>query len=247
MAEPLMTEPLYLADAYRREAEATVIAHAGAAVVLDRTVFYPGGGGQPADTGWLRGDGGMRVVTRAARGDGGAILHALDLAEGPLPPVGARVTVVLDWPRRYRLQRMHTALHVLCGTVFRVYGALVTGGQMYPDRARMDFELEDLSPARVAHIEATANAHIAADRPVRARVLPRAEAFAIPDLIRTKINLLPPEIATVRVVEIVGLDLQADGGTHVARTGEVGGLRVTGTRSKGRLNKRLEIELVDPA
>lgn len=241
-----MTEPLYLVDAYRREVEATVVAQVDDAVMLDRTVFYPGGGGQPPDTGWLHSDGRMWLVTRVARGDSGAILHVLDPAAGPLPPVGARVTAVLDWPRRYRLMRMHTALHVLCGTVFREYGALVTGGQMYPDRARMDFELADLSPARVAHIAATANAHIAADRPVQVRVLPRAEAFAIPDLIRTKINLLPPEISAVRIVEIVGLDLQADGGTHVARTGEIGGLRITGTRSKGRLNKRLEIELVDP-
>jgi misacylated tRNA(Ala) deacylase len=239
-----MTELLYLIDAYRRAVEATVVGQVDDAVVLDRTVFYPGGGGQPADVGSLVAGGAAWTVTRAARGEGGAILHALDPAGAP-PPIGTTVTAEIDWAPRYRLMRTHTAMHILCGAIFREYGALVTGGQMYLDRARMDFELEDLSAERVAHIEATANAHIAADRPVVVRLLPRAEAFAIPDLIRTKINLLPEGISQVRVVEIVGLDLQADGGTHVARTGEVGGLRVVGTRSKGRINKRLEIELVD--
>ncbi len=183
-------------------------------------------------------------VVGMARGEG-AVVH--ELAEGvAVPPVGATVQGELDWTHRYQLMRTHTALHVLCGTVFREYGALVTGGQMYPDRARMDFELEDLNAERVAHIERRANEHIAADLPVRVRLLPRAEAFAIPDLIRTKINLLPPGIEEVRTVEIVGLDLQADGGTHVANTKEVGSIRVTGYESKGRINKRIRIELVDP-
>jgi misacylated tRNA(Ala) deacylase len=239
-----MTERLYLTDSYLREFEATVAGVTPAGVVLDRTAFYPGGGGQPADTGRLEVDGAVLPVTGMARGDDGEPVHVL--AEGASPPaVGARVRAALDWEQRYRLMRMHTALHVLCGTVFREYGALVTGGQMYPDRARMDFELEDLNPERVRHIEEQANAHIAADLPVRVQLLPRADAFQIPDLIRTKINLLPPGIEVVRVVEIVGLDLQADGGTHVGHTAEVGGLRVIGTRSKGRINKRLEIELVD--
>jgi misacylated tRNA(Ala) deacylase len=153
----------------------------------------------------------------------------------------------LDWDARYRLMRTHTALHVLCGVVFRDYGAPVTGGNMGTDKARMDFEMEEFTPERVAEIERRANAEIAAGRDVRVRVLPRAEAFAIPDLIRTKINLLPAGIAEVRTVEIVGLDLQADGGTHVANTREVGGLKVVGTRSKGKSNKRLEIVLVDDA
>jgi misacylated tRNA(Ala) deacylase len=239
------TDAIYLADAYCREIDAIVVAHADSSVVLDRTVFFPGGGGQPADAGELIVGGKARPVSAAGRGDGGVVRHTLDLADGPLPPIGTPVMAVIDWPRRYRLMRTHTAMHVLCGTIFREYGALVTGGQMYLDRARMDFELEDLSAERVAHIEAVANEHIAADLPVRVSVLPRAEAFAIPDLIRTKINLLPEGIREVRVVEIVGLDVQADGGTHVARTGEVGGLRVVGTRSKGRINKRLEIVLVD--
>ena len=240
-----MTDLLYLTDSNVRVFVGTVVAGAGRGVVLDRTAFYPGGGGQPADRGHLLYEGAPLPVVGVARGEGGAVVHELG-EDAAVPPVGATVQGELDWAHRYQLMRTHTALHVLCGTVFREYGALVTGGQMYPDRARMDFELEDLNPERVAHIERRANEHIAADLPVRVQLLPRAEAFAIPDLIRTKINLLPPGIETVRVVEIVGLDLQADGGTHVARTGEVGGLRVVGTRSKGRINKRLEIELVEP-
>lgn len=240
-----MTTAIYLTDAYCREIHATVVAHAGSAVVLDRTVFFPGGGGQPADVGTLVVSGVARPIVQVRRGDSGAVLHDLDPADGPAPTVGTPIVAVIDWPHRYRLMRTHTAMHVLCGTIFRAFGALVTGGQMYLDRARMDFELDDLSADRVARIEAVANEHIAADRPVRVFVLPRAEAFAIPDLIRTKINLLPEGIREVRIVEIVGLDVQADGGTHVARTGEIGGLRVIGTRSKGRINKRLEIALVD--
>lgn len=240
-----MTELLYQMDSYRREADATVIAHADAngvlAVVMSRTVLYPGGGGQPADTGTFVWDGGAARVVRATK-PGAEIAYSLD---GPLPPIEATVRMTVDWERRYRLMRTHTAMHCLCGVVFRDYGALVTGGQMDLDRSRMDFELADLSAERVAAIEEATNAAIAADLPVRVRILPRDEAFTIPDLIRTKINLLPPGIAAVRTVEIVGLDLQADGGTHVARTGEVGGIRIVGTRSKGKSNKRLEIELAD--
>lgn len=241
-----MTELLYQADAYQQQFEATVLEHVEQGLVLDRTAFFPGGGGQPADQGRLVSGERSLPLVRIGRGEGGRIIHECAL-EGAdvLPPVGSIVRGELDWEHRYRLMRTHTALHVLCGVVFREYGALVTGGQMYPDRARMDFELEDLNAERVAHIETIANSHIVADRPVVVRFLPRDEAFQIPDLIRTKINLLPPEISIIRTVEIVGLDLQADGGTHVARTGEVGGLRVTGTRSKGRINKRLEIELVE--
>ncbi|MCC6627666.1 MAG: alanyl-tRNA editing protein [Chloroflexi bacterium] len=240
-----MTTAIYLTDAYCREIRATVVAHAGSAVVLDRTVFFPGGGGQPADVGTLVVSGVARPVVQVRRSDDGAVLHDLDPADGPAPAVGTPIVAAIDWPHRYRLMRTHTAMHVLCGAIFRAFGALVTGGQMYLDRARMDFELDDLSADRVTQIEAMANEDIAADRPVRVFVLPRAEAFAIPDLIRTKINLLPEGIREVRIVEIVGLDVQADGGTHVARTGEIGGLRVIGTRSKGRINKRLEIALVD--
>jgi misacylated tRNA(Ala) deacylase len=153
------------------------------------------------------------------------------------------VTAEIDWTRRHLLMRTHTALHVLCGVVWRDYGAQVTGGNMEPGSGRMDFEFERMSGELVGEIEAKVNAELAAGRDVRVRVLPRDEAFAIPDLIRTKINLLPPGIAEVRTVEIVGLDLQADGGTHVANTREVGSIRVTGYESKGRINKRIRIEL----
>jgi misacylated tRNA(Ala) deacylase len=178
----------------------------------------------------------------------GIVWHELGGDRSP-PDVAERVRVELDWERRYRLMRMHTALHVLCGVVFRDYGALVTGGNMGPDRARMDFEMDsaDFTPERVAEIERSANEELRAGRDVYVQILPRDEAFQIPDLIRTKINLLPEGIAEVRTVEIAGLDLQADGGTHVQNTREVGELRVVGTRSKGKANKRLEIELTDPA
>ena len=157
----------------------------------------------------------------------------------------SQIRCEIDWERRYRLMRTHTALHVLCGVVFREYGAQVTGGNMDVDKARMDFEMEDLDPSRVSRIEQISNDVIRSNRAVRWRTLPRDEAFQIPDLIRTKINLLPANISQVRIVEIEGLDLQADGGTHVRNTAEVGGIRVIGTRSKGRINKRLEIELID--
>jgi misacylated tRNA(Ala) deacylase len=241
----MMTELLYQTDSYLRAADAVVSAHTEVngvpAAVLSRTVLYPGGGGQPADTGALAWDGHEAPVMRVTR-QGTDLAYTLD---GPLPPVGTAVRITVDWERRYRLMRTHTAMHCLCGVVFRDYGALVTGGQMDLDRSRMDFELADLSTARVAAIEQATNAAIAADLPVRVRILPREEAFAIPDLIRTRINLLPPGISEVRTVEIVGLDLQADGGTHVAHTGEIGGIRIVGTRSKGKSNKRLEIELTD--
>ena len=240
-----MTELRYQTDAYLREIDTTVTGHTDAngtsAVIVAATVLYPGGGGQPADGGVLAWGDQQANVTRAIK-QGAEIAYALD---GPVPPVGATVRMRVDWERRYRLMRTHTAMHCLCGVVFREYGALVTGGQMDIDRSRMDFELEDLSPERVAAIEQATNEAIRADLPIRVRILPREEAFAIPDLIRTKINLLPPGIAAVRIVEIVGLDLQADGGTHVARTGEVGGIRIVGTRSKGKSNKRLEIVLND--
>ncbi len=240
-----MTELLYQTDSYLREIDSAVVAHAdvngATAVVVARTVLYPGGGGQPADTGTLAWGDQRATVLRAAK-QGADVAY---IVEGPLPPVGTTVRMAVEWERRYRLMRTHTAMHCLCGVVFRDYGALVTGGQMDLDRSRMDFELDDLSPERVAAIEQATNGAIGADMPVRVRILPRDEAFAIPDLIRTKINLLPPGIAEVRTVEIVGLDLQADGGTHVARTGEVGGIRIVGTRSKGKSNKRLEIVLND--
>ena len=184
---------------------------------------------------------------RGARKVSGEIVHELGSDGGEPPAVGDLVQVDLDRARRLALMRTHTALHALCGVVWRDYGALVTGGNMEPGSGRMDFEFERMSGDLVDAIESTVNAELAADREVRVNVLPRDEAFAIPDLIRTKVNLLPPGIEEIRTIEIVGLDLQADGGTHVANTREVGGIRVTGYESKGRINKRIRIELVDTA
>lgn len=252
-----MSENVCYSDAYARTIEGVVIsiepaafdAATGPAVVLDRTVFYPGGGGQPSDRGELRAvSDGTSWPVRSARKAGGDVVHELEpLAARRVPKVGERVVAEVDWTRRHALMRTHTALHALCGVVWRDHGALVTGGNMEPGAGRMDFEFEHMSGELVAGIEAAVNAELAAGRDVRVRVLPRDEAFAIPDLIRTKINLLPPGIAEVRTVEIVGLDLQADGGTHVRNTSEVGSIRVTGYESKGRINKRIRIELDAPS
>ena len=237
------TNLLYMEDSYATTFTATVVEVAeDGALALDRTLFYPTGGGQPNDTGTLAARGATwRVVDVRKRGP--AVYHAVEGAH-PLA-VGDVVAGALDWERRHKLMRSHTALHVLCGVIFQEYGAAVTGASIQLDKSRMDFELEDLSPERVSHIEGRVNQDLQAGRPVTWKTLPREEAFQIPDLIRTKINLLPPQIAAVRVVEIEGLDLQADGGTHVRNTREVGQLRVVGTRSKGRSNKRIEIELFD--
>ncbi len=239
-----MTTLLYLDDPERREFDATVTDIIdGSGVVLDQTVFYPGGGGQPADTGVLESGGARLSVTGMKRIDG-EVVHLLP-ADSPYPSPGASVHGEIDWDYRYRLMRTHTAMHVLCGVVWKDFGAQVTGGNMGVDRARMDFELEDLSEERVQHIEGRCNDVIGEARPVNWRVLPREEAFEIPDLIRTKINLLPEHIQEVRIVEIEGLDIQADGGTHVKNTREIGALKIVGTRSKGKSNKRLEIEITD--
>ena len=248
-----MTDAICYRDSYAAQVGATVMASAAGAdneaslVVLDRTVFYPGGGGQPADRGvLLRAADGRTWTVRAARKDGADIVHELDAGSGDPPAVGDQLEVELEWARRHLLMRTHTALHALCGVVWRDYGAQVTGGNMEPGSGRMDFEFERMNADLVGQIEASVNAELGQGREIRVNVLPRAEAFAIPDLIRTKINLLPPGIAEIRTVEIVGLDLQADGGTHVANTSEVGSIRVTGYESKGRINKRIRIELIDP-
>jgi misacylated tRNA(Ala) deacylase len=170
------------------------------------------------------------------------VLHFLG-AESPLPAAGSAAHGTLDWERRYRLMRTHTALHILCGTVFRDYGALVTGGEMEPGKGRLDFEFERMRGELVREIETAINKEAAQGREIRVQILPREEAFQIPDLIRTKINLLPPGITHVRTVEIVGLDLQADGGTHVQNTSEVGTIRVADYKSKGAINKRIYIEI----
>ncbi len=234
-----MTEHLYQTDSYVQQFDAVVTAADGQAVALDRTAFYPGGGGQPHDVGELAWQGGSAEVVKVKK-QGNEVWHIL---AGDLPPARTPVQGRLDWERRYQLMRTHTALHVLCGVVWRDYGASVTGGNMDPLQGRMDFEFETMRKELVAEIEAKVNAEIAKDRAVRVAILPREEAFQIPDLIRTKINLLPSQIQEVRTVEIVGLDLQADGGTHVANTREVGQVRVVDYKSKGAINKRIYIEL----
>jgi misacylated tRNA(Ala) deacylase len=238
-----MTELLYQTDSYLKEFEAAVLAvdETAPALLLDRTAFYPGGGGQPADSGLIVYQSASWKVLRARKGPEG-IWHLLE-AGSPLPPLGAPVTGRLDWDLRYRLMRTHTAMHILCGVVFRDYGAQVTGGDMEPLHGRMDFEFESLTKDLVGVIEEAVNREVAAAREVRVKILPREEAFQIPDLIRTKINLLPPEISHVRTLELVGLDLQADGGTHVHNTREVGRMRIVDYKSKGKINKRIYVEL----
>lgn len=233
------TELLFQRDAYAREFDAIVVAADGARVALDRTAFYPTGGGQPHDTGVLRAaarEWRVDAVTRA----GPLVWHTLD---GDAPEVGTEVAGRVDWDRRHRLMRTHTALHILCGVIWRDYGAKVTGGGMEPGRARMDFEFENMKAELVREIEEKVNSEIAAARPISVEFLARDAADDDPDLIRTKINLLPKDIHEVRVVTIDGLDRQADGGTHVASTDEVGAFRITNYKSKGRANKRVEIEI----
>jgi len=234
------TEALYAEDAYLREFEAMVVGvdPDGRRVALDRTAFFPGGGGQPHDLGTLAG----LAVESVAR-DGELVWHVL--GDGALPAEGDRVQAQLDWARRHALMRTHTALHVLSAVIWRDHEAKVTGASIEPLRGRMDFELEGLSGELVLEIEARVNAEVASDRPVRVDFLPREEADRRPELIRTKVSLLPESITVVRTVEIEGLDLQADGGTHVARTAEIGAVAIPEYKSKGRLNKRLQLTLSD--
>jgi misacylated tRNA(Ala) deacylase len=238
-----MTELLFQTDSYLKEfdAQITSVLITERAVVLDQTVFYPGGGGQPCDFGTLTVEGVAYPVEKVKK-QGDDVLHFLG-RELPLPSTGAASHGSLDWARRYELMRTHSALHVLCGTVFRDYGALVTGGDMEPLKGRMDFEFETMRGELVREIEAAVNKEVAQAREIRVNILPREEAFEIPDLIRTKINLLPAGMTQVRTVEIVGLDLQADGGTHVHNTNEVGKVRIVDYKSKGAINKRIYIEI----
>jgi len=238
-----MTDLLYQTDSYLKEFDATVTAIDAEArtVVLDQSAFYPGGGGQPSDVGQLTMGDVIYPVAKVKK-VGADVLHFIG-GESLLPNTGAQVHGEIDWERRYLLMRTHTALHVLCGTVFRDYGALVTGGNMEPGKGRMDFEFERLQGELVGEIEAAVNKEAEAGYEVRIKILPREEAFQIPDLIRTKINLLPEGITEVRTVEIVGLDLQADGGTHVKNTSEIGKIKVVDYKSKGAINKRIYIEV----
>jgi misacylated tRNA(Ala) deacylase len=237
-----MTEALYHTDSYMRTFTAPVVAVDGQRVALERTAFYATGGGQPHDTGTLRRGAQTWQVTNVKR-EGAHIWHTLEGED--LPAVGDVLEGEIDWERRYKLMRTHTALHLLCGVIWRDYQAPVTGGNMDLSEGRLDFEISDFSNDLAQDVIDKVNAEIAANRPIEVNILPREEAFQIPDLIRTKINLLPEGIHEVRTVNIVGLDLQADGGTHVASTSEVGGVVLRKTRSKGANNKRVIIALED--
>lgn len=238
-----MTDMLYQKDSYLKEFPGviTLVDTEKNAVCLDQTAFYPGGGGQPHDTGWLfHNNLSLEVIGMKKIGDD--IWHFID-PNSNLPKIGTQVVGELKWERRYQLMRTHSAMHVLCGVVFRDYGALVTGGNMDPLEGRMDFEFETLSKDLVQIIEDAVNTEIEIDHPVQVQILPREVAFQIPDLIRTKINLLPPNITEIRTIEIVGLDLQADGGTHVLSTAEIGKAQIVDYKSKGKINKRIYLKL----
>lgn len=236
-----MTELIFQRDSYIKEFDCRVIEvnEAENAVVLDRTAFYPGGGGQLYDIGILEGSGSTYAVRKVKKA-GDKVYHYID---GKLPEINESLKGKIDWDRRYKLMRTHTAMHILCGVIWRDYKAQVTGGDMEPLKGRMDFEFENMEAKLVREIEERVNAEVQNKREVRVQILPREEAFKIPDLIRTKINLLPEGIKEVRTVEIVGLDLQADGGTHVKNTEEVGKMRIVDYKSKGRINKRIYVEL----
>jgi misacylated tRNA(Ala) deacylase len=239
-----VTDQLSATDAYLETCDARVVAVTAVGVVLDRTVFYARGGGQPGDSGVLRwDDGSVSVADTVKDRETGDVVHLVD---GEIPALGQAVTCSLDWPRRYTHMRTHTALHALSGVIYRQHGARVTGGNMESGGvARMDFELDAMSAELGRDVEATLNRLLAEDRPVRVLLLPRSEALADPDLIRTKINLVPPAVDPIRVIDIEGIDRQADGGTHVRSTGEVGRVRVVKTESKGKANKRMRIQLDD--
>lgn len=238
-----MTKWIYYRDCYCREFDAVVTDVGELGVVLDRSAFYPGGGGQPSDQGFLVDASGHRYQVASLKREEGKFFHRI---EGELrPAVGDKVHGVLDWDRRYLLMRTHTAMHMMSGVVWNLYDAQVTGGNMEPGQGRLDFELSDLFAERVHEIENRINAEVAAGRPIDIYELPREQAFLIPDLIRTKVNLLPASIAMIRIVDIKGLDLQADGGTHVRDTREVGPVKVLKYTSKGKGNKRIYLGL-DP-
>lgn len=239
-----MTETLYSTDAYADVCDAHVVAVTPLGLVLDRTVAYARGGGQPGDTGAILFDGGEAAIAdtfydRESR----SLIH--QLAEGShVPPEGAPVRVAIDADRRRTIMRTHTALHALSGVIFRDYGAKVTGGNMEPSGvARMDFELDAMSKELASEVEERLNLALADDHAVNVLFLPRAEALADPDLIRTKANLIPEHVDPIRVIDIEGIDKQADGGTHVRSTLEVGSVRIVKTESKGRANKRMRIQL----
>lgn len=236
-----MTELIFQRDSYVKEFDCKVIEvnEAESIIALDRTAFYMGGGGQLCDIGIFEASGSTYAVKKVKK-MGDKVYHYID---GKLPEVNENLIGKIDWDRRYKLMRIHTAMHILCGVIWRDYKAQVTGGDMEPLKGRMDFEFENMEAKLVREIEERVNAEVQNKREIRVQILQREEAFKIPDLIRTKINLLPEGIREVRTVEIAGLDLQADGGTHVKNTGEVGRMRIADYKSKGRINKRIYVEL----
>lgn len=236
-----MTDLLFHKDSYLQSTNATVIKIVeDNGIVLDRTVFYPGGGGQPHDLGVIS-IGDQNVAVTKVQNVKGEVIHWVEDNHGIT--TGQSVTAEIDWDRRYTLMRTHTALHILCGVVWRDYKAQVTGGDMQPGTARMDFEFENMTAEFAEQIEDTINREVNDNRTIEVNFLTREQANQVPDLIRTKINLLPETISEIRTIDISGLDLQADGGTHVKNTSEVGFIKVTGHESKGRINKRLRIAL----
>ena len=231
-----MTEQIFLEDSYLQEFRAEVTKHAGREVLLDRTAFYPGGGGQPPDKGRLR-LGPVQANVVDVRWQDGGIVHVLD---NPIPETVGQINGLLDWERRYVHMRYHTALHAISGVIRRSFGAKATGGRMRPDRARIDFSFPgEWTPEIVGQIEESTNEALSEERPVKVYELPRVEALENPNLVRTQVNLVPEHVALVRIVEIEGLDAQVDGGTHVANTREVGEIEITGYKSKGCQNKRI--------
>lgn len=235
------TQRLDLADPTLREWECTVLSsHPEDGIVLDRSAFYPGGGGQPPDHGVLLWQGVQTRIVDTRKGDD---LYLIPAEGDPVPPPGTAVQGAVEDHRRSLLMRTHSGLHVLCGVVFRDFGALVTGGNMEPAEARMDFNLPEVPPDFKARLEELVNAEVAADRRIDVRVLGREEALGIPDIIRTQSNLIPAEEQEIRIVDIVGLDVQADGGTHVAATRQIGGIQVLKVESKGKANRRVRIRL----
>jgi misacylated tRNA(Ala) deacylase len=226
-----------------KEFEAAIVAidEENNGLMLDRTAFYPGGGGQLPDSGEITLNDKLFVISRVKRING-QYVHIVE-GETILPTIGEKIMGVVDWDRRYKIMRTHTSMHILCGVIFRDYGAQVTGGNMELLKGRMDFEFETMSRELVTEIEKSINEEVEAARELHIKILPREEAFKIPDLIRTKINLLPENIKEVRIVEVEGLDIQADGGTHVNNTSEVGKLTVSDYKSKGKINKRIYVEV----
>jgi misacylated tRNA(Ala) deacylase len=234
-----MSDGLYLHDAYLREFDARVVASNASEVILDRTAFHPEGGGQPADAGRLTSASGVHWpvtgVTKSPQG----IVHRI---EGPPPPPGEALHGVIDWDRRYICMRYHTCLHILSGVVFHRFGSDITGGQIYLDRARMDLSLPEFDRNVADQVVAEVNRVVARNFPIVVRFVPRAELERTPGLVRVDAQLVP-EVRELRVIDIQGFDAQADGGTHLHSTGEVGPVTLQKIENKGARNKRLYLTL----